>query len=235
MTHTLTRPALTVNAPASPATDPVFAKWCRDELVWLPERGMGFFPVREQPYDAAYFEKYEEYASTELGHAITEARLALVQKHAPRHTRIIDIGIGCGSFAEAAMEAGFDAYGFDVNPAGVAWLKERGAFRDPYHMPFACATFWDVIEHVGDASRILANVSDFVFVTVPIVPGDGPPRPDWRHLRRDEHCLYWTRDGFIAWMAEQDWKCIENNWMESLLGRLDSQTFVFRRVGARNG
>ena len=201
----------------------VFAQWARDGLVWLPERGMGWLNVTEAPYDAAYFDKYRAYADTEMGRAITATRVALVRRHAPRD-RVCDVGIGCGSFVEA-----MDCEGFDVNPAGVRWLNDRLRFCDPREQTVDAATFWDVLEHIAQPAAILDNVRKWVFVSLPIVPGDGPPPLDWKHLRRDEHCLYWTRAGLIAWMGEHGFECIEHNTAESLLGRDDAHTFVFRR------
>ena len=51
--------------------DAVFALAALRELVWLPERGMGYYPVSGlPPYDAAYFDKYVEYAATTMGHRV---------------------------------------------------------------------------------------------------------------------------------------------------------------------
>lgn len=204
----------------------VFQRWASEGLVWLPERGMGWLNVTESPYDAAYFDKYREYAETEMGRAITAARVALVRRHAPDARTVVDVGIGCGAFVEAA-----DCYGYDVNPAGQEWLITRGSWLNPYHNPVDAVTMWDVLEHIEEPERLLETVREWVFVSLPIVPGDGPPPLDWRHLRRDEHCLYFTRDGLIAFMAEHGFRCVEHGTPESLLGREDIGTFAFRRVG----
>lgn len=209
-----------------PPVDEAFAAAMRSGLVWLPELGMGFLEVTEQPYDDAYFAKYEEYAATEMGVAITDARRGLVNRHV-RGLNLVDVGIGCGDFID-----GFEgACGFDINPRAIEWLHARGLFLDPYEAAVHCATFWDSIEHIADAAKILRNVRRWVFCSLPIVPGDCPPRRDWKHLRRDEHCWYWTRAGFIRWMAAQGFHCVEHNTMESLLGREDIETFALRRVG----
>jgi hypothetical protein len=196
-------------------------------LVWLPEHGMGWLPVTAAPYDAAYFAKYEGYAATEQGRAITAARVDLVRRHAG-DVLICDVGIGCGDFVEAF---GSNAYGFDVNPVGVAWLKDRHRLYDPWMVSFPALSFWDCLEHIANPAPLLANAREWVFVSLPIVPGDGPPREDWRHFRRDEHTLYWTLAGFLAWMREHGFECREHNRMESDLGRLDIHSFAFRRVG----
>lgn len=208
--------------------DSTFAGWRDTGLVWLPERGMGYYPVREAPYDAAYFEKYERYAETDRGAAITDTRLALVQRYAP-YLSLVDVGIGSGQFVEARRVWAAATWGYDVNPAGVAWLKDRGWWRDPHADPVDVLTFWDVLEHIEDPGPLLAQACSYVFVSLPIF--DGPDHVlRSRHYRKDEHCWYWTRGGFLAWMAEHDFECVEHATPESLLGREDIHTFAFRRA-----
>jgi hypothetical protein len=207
-------------------SDPVFAEWMQAGLVWLPERGMGYYPVREAPYDQAYFEKYEGYAATSMGAAITRERAALVRRHAP-HALVCDVGIGCGAFVEA-----MGCCGYDINPAAVTWLCERGAWHDPYETPVDALTCWDALEHIPDAARLVASARRWVFCALPIVPGAGPPPPTWKHFRPTEHCWYWTEPGLIAWMAAQGFACVEVNTLETGLGREDVTSFAFRREPA---
>jgi hypothetical protein len=216
--------ALQVDQPVRRQTNPVAAmRWACEHLVWVPDLGMGYYPVTQAPYDAAYFEKYQEYAATEMGRAITEARVALVQRY--HFGELIDVGIGCGDFLQGRGDL---TWGYDVNPAGIAWLHSVGRWRDPYEGVDAIS-LWDCLEHIPEPSLLLEAVRRYVFVSLPIVPGDGPPAKDWKHLRRDEHCWYWTRGGFIRWMAEEGFDCLEHTTSESLLGREDIGTFVFRR------
>ncbi|HEX6924345.1 MAG TPA: methyltransferase domain-containing protein [Longimicrobiaceae bacterium] len=201
----------------------VFQRWASEGLVWLPERGVGFLRVTEAPYDAEYFAKYERYAETPMGRAITKARLDLVRRHTK--TRILcDVGIGCGAFAEAA-----DCCGYDINPVGEAWLRKNGRWLNPYETRVDAVTMWDTLEHIADPAPLLANVRRWVFVSLPIVPGDGPPPLDWKHLRRDEHTLYFTRDGLIRFMDAHGFACVEHSTAESLLGREDIGSFAFKR------
>jgi hypothetical protein len=205
----------------------VLARWAADSLIWLPERGMGFLSVTEAPYDAAYFAKYEGYAATEHGRAITAARVDLVRRHAGDGAVVVDIGIGCGDFV---AKRGGHTYGFDINLAGLEWLEARGRLWDPMERAVDALTFWDAIEHLPNPAPLLNRAREWVFVSLPIVPGDGPPREDWRHFRRDEHTLYWTLAGFLAWMREHGFECREHNRMETALGRQDISSFALRRV-----
>lgn len=197
-------------------------------LRWDMGRGVGFLPLEappEQVYDADYFEKYVGYADTDLGRAITSSRVSLVLRHAG-YMPLCDVGIGCGSFVSAWPSA----VGFDINPVGVEWLTERGLYRNPYAEEFGALTFWDAIEHIADAPRLLDNAMEWVFASLPIVPGKGPPSPDWKHYRPTEHCWYWTRHGFIEWMYGHGFECVECNERESLLGREDVESFAFHRA-----
>lgn len=220
-----------MNAPATMerstprVTNPVEAmRWACERFVWCPDYGIGYYPVTDQPYDAAYFEKYQGYADNKQGHLITAARAALVRRHATGATAC-DVGIGCGAFIEAA-----GGFGYDINPVGVEWLQLRGIYRDPRETLFDSLTFWDSLEHIPNAADFVAAAREWVFCSLPIVPGDGPPPKNWKHLRRDEHCWYWTRAGLIRWLAERGFECVECNAMETLLGREDIESFAFRRV-----
>lgn len=208
--------------------DPVFARWRDGGLVWLPERGMGYYPVAETPYDGEYFEKYVEYAETPMGQELDRTRVGLVTRHSPPGTRVVDVGIGCGAFVDA-LRPHRETYGYDVNPAGVEWLEARGLLVDPFETVVDAVTFWDVIEHIPDVHRLLENVQQWVFASLPIFTG-----PDHvlrsKHFRKDEHCWYWTRDGFIGWMAEHGFECVEHGTPESIAGREDIHSFALRRV-----
>lgn len=217
---------------SSPDRDAVFDRWLAEGLVWLPERGIGYFPVQTgtEPYDAAYFDKYTAYRGSEAFGRLNAARVDLVHRHAGPHAVVCDVGIGDGAFIEARGDALGFTLGYDVNPAGVDWLKRRGSWLDPYVTPVEALTFWDCLEHIHDPAPLLASAIRWVFVSIPIVPGDGPPRSDWKHLRKDEHCWYFSRKGLIAWMAEHGFECIEVNANETLAGREDVEAFAFRRI-----
>lgn len=198
-----------------------------DGLTWYPERLLGYYPVRANGsvYDQSYFANYQQLAETEMGRQLTAARLSLVDRYLPNGP-LLDIGIGAGAFVEARNRAA-PTFGFDINPAGVAWLVERDLFADPLSTPIEGMSFWDSLEHIHDPEPILANTS-FVFASLPVFAG-----PDHvlksKHFKRNEHCWYFTRDGLIKWMRALGFACLEHNTMESLIGREDIATFVFRR------
>lgn len=196
-------------------------------LKWDAEAGIGYLPVTEAPYDADYWAKYERYAASPMGQELNRVRQALVQRHAGNDASVIDVGIGCGDFVKRRPGPTF---GFDVNPVGVRWLKDRRLWRDPNEQPADALTFWDVIEHIPDPAAMLANARRFVFASLPIWPGPGAPGDGWKHFRRDEHCWYFTRGGFLRWMAEYGFACVDWGTWETEAGREDIETFAFRRI-----
>lgn len=213
--------------PQPTASDPVFDAWRRDGLVWLPEKGMGFYPVdpEDEPYDEDYFRKYQEYAATPRGRAITSARVDLVAAH--HAGELVDVGIGCGDFIQAR---GPETYGCDVNPVGVRWLHERGLYRDPYHGSVEAVSLWDVLEHLPFPAALLANVRTWVFTCLPVFRDDRHLLAS-KHFRKDEHRWYWTREGLLEWFGAHGFRCVEESDSETQLGREDIRTFAFRRCG----
>lgn len=197
------------------------AERARGALVWLPELGVGWLPVEARPYDAAYFDKYRRMAETDMGREITRRRVEFVRRHHPGP--VLDVGIGCGSFVEAHGAA----VGADINPAGEAWLVERGLRWSGG--PVEAATFWDSLEHIHEPAQILGAVGRWVFVSVPLVP-DPARLTSWKHFRRDEHCWYFTAAGLERFMAWHGFRPVYRQDFEVELGREDIGTFAFERV-----
>lgn len=194
-------------------------------LQWFAEAGFGYFECTAGPYDEAYFRRYGELEDTPIGRALMSFRTSLVSLHADA-APILDVGIGSGAFLKARWQFG-DA-GFDINPAGVAWLNDSGIFGDLYGRTWEVATFWDSLEHIRRPDLALAQVGDMAFVSIPVFTG-----PDHvlrsKHYRRDEHFFYWTRQGFINWAQAQGFDTIDVSATESAIGREDVETFVLKR------
>ena len=177
-----------------------------------------------QPYDDSYWKKYRGYDATPIGEALTAARLALVRRHCGAGP-LVDVGIGGGRFVE---EHGH-AQGFDVNPCAVEWLKVRRKFLDLH----VCAkvdavSFWDSLEHIHNPEPLLRKVQKFVFVSLPIFR-DVDHVLASKHFRPDEHCWYFTRAGFLIFMARFGFRPIEESTVEQDAGREDIMTFAFAR------
>ena len=199
----------------------MFEELSEGKLIWLPESGIGFYPVTECPYDKNYFNKYVEMSKTKIGIELTKARVDLVNKYTDKE--VIDIGIGCGNFVEARK----NTYGFDINPFGVQWLNDNEKFKNPYNGS-ENLTFWDSLEHIHNPKDLLTNCNQYIFVSLPIFINSEHLMKS-KHRRYDEHCWYFTEEGFKLFMAMNDFEYVESNWMESQLGRESIGTYVFKR------
>lgn len=202
--------------------------WAEGEFIWFPAQGMGYLPPLDPiEYGDEYFERYERLKGDPLNEALMAHRVDLVQRYAPDGV-LVDVGIGAGTFLEALHAVGRPAYGFDVNPRGVAWLEERGLYRDPYDTDVDVMTLWDVLEHVPHPDDLLAGVG-LVLCSLPIFEGPDHALAS-KHFKPGEHCWYWTRNGLIRWMALRGFWCVHHDAQESVIGREDIESFVFRRV-----
>lgn len=206
-------------------TDKAFSAWASRGLVWLPEIGIGYYPVRPQdmPYDEGYFERYQRQADTAIGRALTEARAALVARHYAGW--LLDVGIGCGQFVQARPQT----CGYDINPAGVRWLRERGLYMDLYGQSYPALTFWDSLEHIPDPAAAVARAREWVFVSLPIYESAEHVLRS-KHFRRDEHIWYHTDAGLRRWFELQGFACVECNAAETTIGREGIGSYAFRRV-----
>jgi hypothetical protein len=190
-------------------------------LAWFEEVGIGFYNVTEQPYDAAYFEKYKAMAETPIGKALNKARVDLVNKFTD--DEVLDIGIGSGAFVKARPKT----YGYDINPAAKAWLANNKLLKNPIK-PTNSLTFWDSLEHIHDPKNLLESAKQYVFVSCPIYK-DLKHLLGSKHFRKDEHCWYWTEKGVVNFMQHYGFKLVEKNWQETEIGREDIASFVFKR------
>lgn len=204
--------------------DSVFQKHGTQGLVWLPELGMGYYPVKQSdmPYDAAYFYRYLAQAFSGIGPELNAARIAFVDKH--YQGELLDVGIGCGQFVSSRP----NTVGFDVNPVGIEFLEANDKFLALYYEEVNAATFWDSLEHIENPSEAVARVKEWAFVSIPIFDGaDHCLRS--KHFRKDEHIWYFTHDGIINWFKHQGFECVEFNDMETKIGREGIMTYAFKR------
>lgn len=206
-------------------TDSLHASLSANRLTWWPDLGIGYYPVTAAPYDGAYWDKYRALDRTPAGDKLTACRLGLVKRFVAGDCQnVVDVGIGGGRFVED-----LGCHGFDVNPWAVDWLGKHGRFRDPWGQAVDAVTFWDSLEHIHDPRPLLANVRQWVFVSLPIFEGPAHVKRS-KHFRTDEHCLYFTRPGLMRFMGEAGFELVLSNSMEQSAGREDIGTFVFRRI-----
>ncbi|WP_213322355.1 methyltransferase domain-containing protein [Klebsiella aerogenes] len=202
-----------------------FSQEIKNGLVWLPELGMGRYPVpkNSRPYDASYFENYRGLADTELGRELTAARIQLVARHYGGGP-VLDVGIGAGQFVEARP----DTRGYDVNPVGIEWLQQRGLWANLYGDRYPALTFWDSLEHIDRPDVAVGHAEKWVFVSVPIFFGAEHVLKS-KHFRKTEHIWYWTHHGLVRWFESQGFALAEGNSIETQLGREGIGSYAFYR------
>jgi hypothetical protein len=195
-----------------------------DKLIWLPEAGVGYYPVAQQPYDYEYWQRYRRMDKTYMAQQLTRARIDLVRRH--WRSRVVDIGIGGGRFLE---EYPHHAMGYDVNPHARAHLTLTARWQDAYAAQFEAGTFWDSLEHIADPTQLLANVTQWIFVSIPIFK-NVTAVIESKHYRKDEHFWYFTHNGFVRFMEVQGFTMREQNDAEVKCGRESIASYAFQRV-----
>lgn len=207
----------------------LFGAITRAELTWWPRLNIGWYPCETgiRPYNKAYFKRLKEASETDIGKALMKARCALVERHF-RGT-IIDVGSGCGAFIDERRKWRRTTYGWDVCPASLEWLEQRQLLIDPMLVPFHGASLWDVLEHIADFRPLLANIKEWVFLSLPIFR-DMDHVLASKHFRPTEHFWYFTRDGLENLMRSLGFDCVEVNDEETKIGREDILSFAFKRA-----
>lgn len=206
-----------------------FRKQMENTLIWLPEKEVGYYPVKNGHYGDDYFDKYVGYEKTEIGRALNEFRVNLVNSYILKGP-VLDIGVGCGTFIKLRRNTA----GYDINEKAIAWLKERKLFFNPYKGEqsldmFRGITFFDSLEHIEDPGFLLEKVDkQYVFVSIPVFK-DLEHILASKHFRKDEHYYYFTAESFIKYMTLLGFKLLEKRNDETKCGREDILTFVFKK------
>jgi hypothetical protein len=200
-------------------------------LTWWPQLGIGYYPVSAglEPYDQDYFDAFARNADSFLGQALMAARVDFVAQH--YQGSLIDIGIGSGAFVDLRRRSRpmRPTLGYDVNPAGIEWLQRRRLFADPYAAPFEAASMWDVLEHMPDYPMLLANVRQWLFLSLPIFSGPEHVLRS-KHFKPQEHCWYFSSAGLVIAMEQCGFELVSESAYETELGREDIGSFAFKRT-----
>lgn len=200
-----------------------------DELSVCYERGIAYQTDMSTsvPYEVDYFNKYIQYENTEIANQINNFRTSITEKYCKNS--ILDVGVGSGEFIKKSKR--LKVYGYDVNPYGIQWLKEKELFIDPYlSIPeeIEGLSFWDSLEHMKEPSKILLLCNNYVFISIPIIE-DLRRIKDSKHYRPNEHYHYFTHDGIISFLDDLDFNLIEESDAEVIAGRQNIYSFVFKK------
>lgn len=128
----------------------------------------------------------------------------------------LDIGCGTGVFLKMARDAGYDAWGIDINPAAIEAAKAKGlanlflgdlrAFSTRYPgLKFDLITYFDCIEHLDDpgaeleAIRGLLKDGGLLALTTPNTERPLPFGRDYFDMP-PHHLTRWTRPALDAFL-----------------------------------
>lgn len=164
--------------------------------------GCGLILINPRPIHAEVLETYDAdyskgYVAKQAGKRRRSARWVGRMKSVVPKGRWLDVGCSAGFIVEAARNAGYDAWGVDVEPWGVAYaretlglenvrtgmLEEQG-FTDGY---FNVISAYEVIEHVPDLNRFLSELKRLLAPDGVIVIHT----PDIRHWRTPKKLETW--------------------------------------------
>lgn len=200
-----------------------------DELNYCVDHGVMY--QRDMtvsvPYDNNYFEKYIRYENTDIAKKLNEGRTAITEKYC---MSVLDVGIGSGEFIKASS---IRAFGYDINPVAIRWLRENGLYKDPYAnlSNVDGLTFWDSLEHIPNPGQLFSVVKpgQYVFISIPIFTDLSWVKRS-KHYRPNEHYYYFTTKGLIRWLNDSGFEVVEMSDFETRAGREDILTFVFKKA-----
>lgn len=199
------------------------------ELNWCFKDGIMYQRdlSRSVEYGKDYFEKYVRYENTDMARKLNKSRNELTAKYCES---LVDIGIGSGEFIKSS---GIRVFGYDINPVGIRWLRQRRIYVDPYaSMPnVGGLTFWDSLEHIPHPSALLKKMRPNMkaFISLPIF-NDLTKLRQSKHYRPNEHFYYFSASGLVAYMQRLNFKLLEVSDFETQAGREDILTFVFEQL-----
>ena len=179
-------------------------------------------------YDKAYFLKYKGYSETDLGRKLNQFRRAYVECFAHKG-KILDYGTGYGNLV---MNDQMGLWrGYDINECSEQRL---GPLFDSKLEAYKNVCFFDVLEHLERPDEFIHSIKSGVrlFITIPLWGGNWDELTNlekWKHWRPGEHFLYASPKGFKDMMNFYEYKLIDENQIETSLGREDVYTFVFEK------
>lgn len=165
-------------------------------------------PAVAATYDARYSGNYiEKAAKKRLRCRRWVARIA---RSGAQGGRWLDVGCSAGFVLAAAEEAGFEAWGVELEAAAVRFGREQLGLTnivcgtlEAQHYParhFDVISMYDVIEHVPDLNAVVAELARIlrpggvIEIRTPDVAHWRTPRnlATWREVKPSEHLYYFS-------------------------------------------
>jgi len=177
-------------------------------------------------YGDDYFETYQKRSKTEMGRKLLVFRRAYAECFCDPNDKILDYGTGHADLVLSDNNSKW--FGYDIMEKSKARLGEK---YDDKIEEYEAVCFFDVLEHFQDPSKILDRVKNKLFVTIPLFDNwdDLQSIKHWKHWKPGEHLFYASPEGFKKFVESQGFKTIDQNTVESSLGRDDSFTYFFQK------
>ena len=160
----------------------------------------------EQSYGSGMYQEFA--AAATLKDLTAERRLHEMKGFVPFEGRWLDVGASTGNFPEAATERGIEAEGIELSDTAVTSARARGVTMHagdiadlPLDAPYDCITAFDLIEHVLDPPKLIAEArrrlhdGGYLVMTLPDL-GALQHRlmgSRWYFYIPEEHLHYFTR------------------------------------------
>lgn len=167
------------------------------------------FEIVRLGYDAAYSDAYVRKAEKKLKRA--RRRVARLKREYGLTGRWLDVGCSAGFVVRAAADAGFEAWGTDIEAAGVRFARQqlglehvRAGALEEQRFPdahFDAISAYDVIEHVPDLNAFVAELvrvlrpDGVIEIGTPDIGHWRVPRElsSWGEIKPSEHLYYFDR------------------------------------------
>ena len=174
----------------------------------------------EQTYDSAYSDLYINKADKKRKRC--KRWVKRIKNKYKSSGRWLDVGCSAGFVVEAAEQAGFDAYGVELEAAAVKFatdhLKlsnvrvgtlEEQAYPDKY---FDVISMYDVIEHVPDLNSMVAELKRLlqqdgvIEIRTPDVGHWQTPKDlsTWKEVKPSEHLYYFDFHTLVRLFENHD-------------------------------
>jgi 2-polyprenyl-3-methyl-5-hydroxy-6-metoxy-1,4-benzoquinol methylase len=168
-------------------------------------------------YDARYSRSYIDKAAAKR--ARCRRWVGRIARRRASGGRWLDVGCSAGFVPAAAEEAGFEAWGVELEAAAVRFAREQlglaniacgtlEAQRYPARH-FDVITMYDVIEHVPDLNGVVAELARIlrpggvIEIRTPDVAHWRRPRElaAWREIKPSEHLYYFSAETLVRLFA----------------------------------